>query len=52
MTIEGFAEIYLEPATTTGTNINGCFVQAVVPNTIASSSAPALGALQVPVLIQ
>ncbi len=52
LTIEGFAEIYLEPATTTSTNINGCFVSAVVPNTIASSSAPALGALQVPVLIQ
>lgn len=52
LTIEGFAEIYLEPATTTSTDINGCFVSAVVPNTIASSSAPALGALQVPVLIQ
>jgi Putative Flp pilus-assembly TadE/G-like len=52
LTIEGFAEIYLEPAATTGTNINGCFVSAVAPNTIASSSAPALGALQVPILIQ
>jgi Flp pilus assembly protein TadG len=52
LTIEGFAEIYLEPATTTGTNINGCFVSAVAANTIASSTAPALGALQVPVLIQ
>ena len=52
LTIEGFAEIYLEPATTTSTNINGCFVSAVVANTIAMSSAPALGALQVPVLIQ
>jgi putative Flp pilus-assembly TadE/G-like protein len=52
LTIEGFAEIYLEPATTTGTNINGCFVSAVAANTIAKSSAPGLGALQVPVLIQ
>jgi putative Flp pilus-assembly TadE/G-like protein len=52
LTIEGFAEIYLEPATTTGTSINGCFVSAVAANTIASSSAPALGALQVPILIQ
>src|ERR1700678_2396718 len=52
MTIEGFALIYLEPSTTTSTNINGCFVQAVTANTIASSSAPALGALQVPTLTQ
>ena len=48
--IEGFALIYLEQATTTPTNINGCFVQAVTPNTIASSTAPGLGALQVPTL--
>ena len=52
MTIEGFALIYLEPSTTTSTNINGCFVQAVTANSIASSSAPALGALQVPTLTQ
>jgi hypothetical protein len=52
MTIEGFALIYLEPSTTTSTNINGCFVQAVTANTIASSSAPALGAEQVPTLTQ
>lgn len=52
LTIEGFAEIYLEAATTTSTNINGCFVSEVAANTIASSGAPALGALQVPILIQ
>jgi Flp pilus assembly protein TadG len=52
LSIEGFAQIYLEPATTTGTNINGCFVKAITPNSIASASAPGLGALQVPTLTQ
>jgi len=52
LTIEGFAMIYLEPATTTGTNINGCFVKAIIPNSIAGSGAPGLGALQVPTLTQ
>jgi Putative Flp pilus-assembly TadE/G-like len=50
MTIEGFALIYLERATTTSTHIDGCFVKAVAANTIASSGAPELGALQVPAL--
>jgi Flp pilus assembly protein TadG len=52
LTIEGFALVYIEPNTTTSTNINGCFVSAMVPNTIASSSAPDLGADQVPHLIE
>jgi hypothetical protein len=52
MTIEGFALIYLEPATTTGTSINGCFVKAVAANTITASGAPQLGAEMPPVLIQ
>jgi hypothetical protein len=52
LTIEGFALIYLEPATTTSTNINGCFVKAIAANTIASSTAPALGGYQVPTLTQ
>lgn len=52
MTIEGFALIYLEPATTTSTSINGCFVKAITPDSIASSSAPALGAEQVPTMTQ
>jgi hypothetical protein len=50
LTIEGFAMIYLEAATTTSTNINGCFVKAIGADSIASSSAPSLGALQVPTL--
>ncbi len=52
LTIEGFALIYLDPATTTSTSINGCFVSTVVPNTIASTTAPALGGLVADVLIQ
>lgn len=48
--IEGFAMIYLEPATTTSTNINGCFVKEITADSIASSSAPGLGAEQVPAL--
>jgi hypothetical protein len=51
MTIEGFALIYLEQAST-GTDIEGCFVKAVAASSIASSSAPGLGALQVPMLTQ
>jgi Putative Flp pilus-assembly TadE/G-like len=52
LTIEGFAMIYLEAATTTGTHIDGCFVKAVSADSIATSSAPGLGALQVPQLTQ
>ena len=52
LTIEGFAEIYLEQ-TSTGTNIQGCLVQSIAPNTLAScSGAPSLGAYQVPTLSQ
>ncbi|MGC1678988.1 MAG: pilus assembly protein TadG-related protein [Candidatus Binataceae bacterium] len=50
LTIEGFAEVYLEPATTTSTHIDGCFVQSVVADTLASSGAPSLGPVQVPML--
>jgi len=50
LTIEGFAMIYLEPANTTSTNINGCFVKAITADSIAISSAPGLGAEQVPAL--
>jgi hypothetical protein len=52
LVIEGFAMIYLEAATTTGTHIDGCFVKAISADSIASSSAPGLGALQVPSLTQ
>jgi hypothetical protein len=50
-TIEGFAEVYLEN-TTTRTQLNGCFIQAVAGNTISSSSggAPNLGPTAPPVL--
>ena len=51
LTIQGFAEIYLE-ADTTSTSISGCFVQAVAADTLAVSGAPALGALSVPKLLQ
>jgi hypothetical protein len=52
LTIEGFALIYIEPTTSSSTDIEGCFVKAVTANSIATSSAPALGALQVPTLTQ
>ena len=51
ITIEGFALVYLEPATTTGTSINGCFVKAVAADTITSATAPQLGAEMPPTLI-
>jgi Flp pilus assembly protein TadG len=52
MTIEGFAQIYIEPSTSTPSNIQGCFVSTVAPDTIGSSSAPAFGPVQAPVMIQ
>jgi hypothetical protein len=52
LTIEGFAMIYLEAATTTSTHIEGCFVKAITSDSIAVASAPGLGALQVPALTQ
>ncbi len=52
LTIEGFAMIYLEAATTTSTHIDGCFVQAITADSIASSSSPGLGAFQPPSLTQ
>jgi Flp pilus assembly protein TadG len=52
LTIEGFAMIYLEAATTTSTHIEGCFVKAITADSIAVASAPGLGALQVPALTQ
>lgn len=52
VTAEGFALIYLEPSTTTGTSINGCFVKAVAANTVTAVGAPQLGAEMPPVLIQ
>lgn len=45
LTIEGFALVLLDPATTTSTNINGCFISAITTDTIAVASAPNFGAL-------
>jgi hypothetical protein len=52
MTIEGFALIYLEKATSTSTSIQGCFVQAIADGTVTSSTAPQLGAEMPPTMIQ
>jgi hypothetical protein len=52
LAIEGFAQIYIEPTTSTVSNIQGCFVSTVAPDTIGSSSAPAFGPLQQPMLVQ
>ena len=52
LTIQGFAQIYIEPLTSTVSNIQGCFVSTVAADTVGSSSAPAFGPLQEPVLIQ
>ena len=53
--IEGFAQIYLTNMTATkrgsAAQIEGCFVQAVAPGSIGSTSAPVLGALSPPILI-
>jgi Flp pilus assembly protein TadG len=49
LTIEAFAEIYLEQSST-GTEIDGCFVQQLDPQTVGSSSAPSLGPFGSPVL--
>jgi hypothetical protein len=49
--IEGFALIYLE-STSSASQINGCFVQAVTANTISSAGATQLGADVPPSLIQ
>jgi hypothetical protein len=51
MTIEGFALIYLDQ-TSNSTQIDGCFVQAVTLDTIASGTAPALGGMVVDTLAQ
>jgi hypothetical protein len=50
MAIEGFAQVYLEP-TSTSTNITACFVKELDPKAIASGG-PALGSLGRPELVQ
>lgn len=52
MTILGFAEVYLEPATTTSTSINGCFVSTVAGDTVTTSTAQNFGPNSAPVLAQ
>jgi len=52
LTIEGFALVLLDPATTTSTSINGCFVSAITQDTIASTTAPDFGALVADTLTQ
>jgi Putative Flp pilus-assembly TadE/G-like len=52
LTIEGFAQVYLEPGTSTSTSISGCYVSAVDPTGLGSIGAPALGPTSPPVLIR
>jgi hypothetical protein len=54
--IEGFTQIYLTGLTNGArrggaAQIEGCFVQAVAPGSVGSTSAPVLGALSPPILI-
>jgi hypothetical protein len=39
MPIETFAEVYLEPKTTNGTNIDGCYVSAVAGGTLSTTTS-------------
>ena len=49
-TIEAFAQVYIEPSSTS-LSIDACFVQQIDPNAVASGG-PALGSLGRPVLVQ
>ena len=53
MNIEAFAEVYIEPSSSS-TNINACFVKAVTAHTVTGGSPqpPNLGATTPPSLIQ
>jgi Flp pilus assembly protein TadG len=50
MPIEAFAQVYIEPGSTS-LNINACFVRQLDPNAVASGG-PALGSLGRPQLVQ
>ena len=50
--IEGFALVLLDPATTTSTSINGCFVSELTQDTIATANAPDFGTLVADTLTQ
>jgi len=52
LTIETFAEVYLDPNTTDGTHINGCYVSSVVGNTVSSAGGTSDGPQAAPTLIQ
>jgi len=54
MPIDGFAQIYMTGMSVKSGNarIDGCFVQEVAPGGIGSPTAPVLGALSPPILIQ
>jgi len=52
LTIYGFALVYLDKANTTSTSINGCFIENITQDTLASSTAPNFGALVTDVLTQ
>jgi hypothetical protein len=59
VTIEGFAQVYIEPTSSSknkgksGSQITACFITGVDGNTVTgSSSAPSLGAIEPPKLIQ
>ena len=50
LTIYGFALVYLDKNTTTSTSINGCFIENITQDTLASNTAPNFGALVTDVL--
>jgi Flp pilus assembly protein TadG len=55
MAIEGFADVYLTAMSVDksgNATIDGCFVQEVTAGSVGSASAPVLGALSKPILIQ
>lgn len=51
LTIESFAEVYLDPTTTDANHINGCYVSSVVGNTYSSSGGTSNGPQAAPMLI-
>ena len=55
MAIEGFAEVYLTGMSVSrggNATIDGCFVQEVAPGSVGSASAPVLGSLSPPILVE
>lgn len=51
MAIQGFAQVYIEPGSTTA-SVNGCFISQYDPNASGSSTAQNFGPLSPPVLTQ